>query len=849
MAKTLASAVVKCLAVCVYAMTCQYSLASEFASSFSNTHDRVWLGADYWANPLEDWRVKDARLECVRGGENRNVHLLTHRLDEGQGEFTMSVRLGLVDDDKKNGSAGFAIGVLDPDTKDHLSSLFFGSGLPAGITADGRLFIGKLPTAQTKPVVGRPQDIELRLSAKPALGTYTITLAAHDPKSSERLGSVALKSVPAERLVGNIALVNNHARNRRPHVNGEGPLSRFWFQNWKASGPKLIHDNKQTFGPILYAMHTLSRGVLKMTAQMPPIGAKQSQVVRLQTQADGDWKTLAAQKTDPLSRTATFRISKWDDKRDVPYRLAWADTTRDGKQQETYFTGTVRKDPVGKDELVIAGFTGNTDAGFPNRLVARNVAAMNPDVLFFSGDQIYEGVGGYGIFRAPVELASLNYLRKMYMWGWAFRDLMRDRPTLVLPDDHDVYQGNIWGQNGRNSNGIRNHAKGGYAMSAKWVNAVQRTQTGHHPDPFDPTPVDQNITVYYGDMVYGRVSFAVLEDRKFKSGPEGKVNTWKGRPDHIRNPKFDPKSIDKPNLKLLGDRQLKFLRHWSGDWRGADLKIAVSQTIFCNLANYHGGNQMYLVADLDSNGWPQTGRNKALAELRRGFAFHYAGDQHLPSIVHHGIDNWRDAGFSFCVPSIAAGYPRSWRPDAEGREIRNRPVGGLPNTGDYVDGLGNHVTVHAIGNPAKKNRPGRINTLHDKSSGFGIVRMNKSKGTITMECYRLQVDPNLLTDKDQFPGWPKQIHFSENYAREAAAFLPELRVAGMTNPVVQITNENSGKIEYTLRVRGSAFLAKVFDADATYTVTVGEPDTKTMKIIKGVKPLAGNKQDTLKIAF
>ena len=53
-------------------------------------------------------------------------------------------------------------------------------------------------------------------------------------------------------------------------------------------------------------------------------------------------------------------------------------------------------------------------------------------------------------------------------------------------------------------------------------------------------------------MIYGRVGFAILEDRKFKSGPEGKVNYWKGRPDHVNDPEFDPSSVDKEGLVLLG---------------------------------------------------------------------------------------------------------------------------------------------------------------------------------------------------------------------------------------------------------------------------------------------------------
>ena len=174
----------------------------------------------------------------------------------------------------------------------------------------------------------------------------------------------------------------------------------------------------------------------------------------------------------------------------------------------------------------MAGFTGNTDPAFPNNLLAENVKKHNPDVLLFTGDQIYESVGGYGIIRSAKaenrEKAIVNYLRKIYLWGWAFRDVLKDRPSIVLPDDHDVYQGNIWGESGKMTpNGMRDHSKGGYAEHPDFVNAVQRTLTDHHPKPFDATPINQGIGVYYGDMVYGRISFAVIEDRKFKSGPEG----------------------------------------------------------------------------------------------------------------------------------------------------------------------------------------------------------------------------------------------------------------------------------------------------------------------------------------
>lgn len=813
---------------------------AEFSGDFRNLHDRVWAGADYWANPMEDWEVQEGRLVCIRSGVNRNVHLLTYGLAEKPetGAFTVSVRMGLVEGSSKNGSAGFLVGVLDAETRDPQASLLRGDGLKAGVTADGRLFVGKNFAKEKLPEV---KDVTLRLEAHPhkRKGHHGLQLVALKGDTDEELGRLSGQVAKSESLVGNVALGCNLLEVAQGRGKGGAKnLSRFWFNDWKLSGEKVKKRPDLAFGPILYAMHSLSRGVLKLTAQMPPHGEKEAKVVRLKTQDEGGtvWKTRSTVPIDPLSRTATFEVKGWDDARDIPYRLVYEERFRDGSTRDAFFTGTIRKDPKDKESISVAGFTGNQDTAFPNATLVRNVSVTNPDVLFFSGDQLYEGVGGYGIHREPVDLAVLNYLRKIYLWGWAFRDLMRDRPTLALPDDHDVYQGNIWGESGRDCGGIRGHAKGGYAMHPEFVRAVERTQTAHHPAPFDPTPVERGIGTYYGDFVYGRVGLAVIEDRKFKSGPEGKVNTWPGRPDHVKDASIDVAALDKPGLVLLGQRQLKFLRHFAGDWKGQDLKMAVSQTIFCNLANYHGGNRQYLVADLDSNGWPQSGRNRALAELRRGHVFHYAGDQHLASIVHHGIDAPADAGFSFCVPSIAAGYPRSWRPDDEGLPVRNRPKPGLPNTGDYKDGLGNHVRVYAIGNPAAKNRQGRLNTLHDKASGFGLVRLNKRTGAITMECHRLLIDAADPKPGDQFPGWPKTIDYRQNYGRAPVAHLPEIRVKGIERPVIHLRKAGEKKLIYALRLTGSGFRPPVFDPGSTYDLTVGDPDQNLSRVLKNLKP-------------
>ena len=197
----------------------------------------------------------------------------------------------------------------------------------------------------------------------------------------------------------------------------------------------------------------------------------------------------------------------------------------------------------------------------------------------------------------------------------------------------------------------------------------------------------------------------------------------------------------------------------------------------------------------------------------------------MPTIIHHGIDAFEDAGYSFSVPSIAAGYPRAWLPDEAGE---NRKPGMPEHTGRFFDGLRNRMTIWAVANPKEVWRDAPLEKLHDKASGYGILRLNKAAGTITMECWPLLVDPDDPSTGGQFAGWPKTVSVQENYGRAAWGYLPEIRVSGLENPVVQVAEEGSDEVVYTLRIRGDSFRPKVFAA-GQYTVRVGEPELGLMR--------------------
>lgn len=823
-----------------------------FEKSWSTIDERVWVGSEFWSNRLQDWKIQNNRLECIANNPKllmRTTHIINYRLGHENGIFFAQVDGGAIQSSQNEDAAfGFLVGA--GSELDVLGASLIqqkkgpGAGLFLGITASGELFIKDMESNENIKTVGTDlsESNNLSIEASYDNSSYTLTLKYGNEK-------LILTNINRERLVGNIALVSHPGT-------GENPGS-FWFNNLKIWGTKL---NKQEdyIGPIMSTQYTLSNNILKMTAQMSPVSKSDPKDVYLEIEKEGQWQEIAKTKIITPGYTATFRVTDWNSANDFSYRVRYIYNSSTNNQETAFWTGTIKHDPVEKEEIIIAGFTGNhniarpglsrTDGEFnfdssgiwyPHSDIVKNVTFHQPDILFFSGDQVYEGASPTS---PDTENYELDYLYKWYLYCLAYRNLTKDIPTISIPDDHDVYQGNLWGQNGRN---IDKDDKGGYVHPAWFVQMVERTQCSNLPDPYDPTPVEQNIGVYYTSLTYGEIGFAVIEDRKFKSGCADNPFISRGRPDHVIDPKYDAKKIDLPGKKLLGVRQLSFLDDWATVWKGQDMKVVLSQTIFANMATHHGENLFRLIADLDSDGWPQTGRNKAVDALRKAYAFHLAGDQHLGSIVHHGVDDWGDGMYSFCVPSIANFYPRAWWPESEGKD---RPKGSTTNMGKHKDGFGNLVTVYGVTNPSgftKKSTNHEPLSLHDKMPGYGIVKMNKLNRTIRMECWPRYADPK--NKEQQYEGWPKTISQFDNYGRKASSYLPTITVEGIENPVIEIRDEKTGELVYCVRILGSEFKAKVFK-NTTYKIILKDTERDIMKVLNGVLP-DNNTDDKIIVQF
>ncbi len=506
---------------------------------------------------------------------------------------------------------------------------------------------------------------------------------------------------------------------------------RWWEPDAKAAAAMPLPLQAPRQDVIAFALYTVdlrdpSRAVLKLTAQLFPLLPGEDMIARLEIEQGGAWREVARADVLYPGWDVHFRVEAWDSTRNCRYRV------RHGEHAS--FMGTVRKDPGDQPQLEIAVLSCNSSRTIgPRDELVQGLRAADPDLLFFAGDQTYR---------------HTEHTTGWIEFGLQFRDVMRDRPTITIPDDHDVGHPNVWGEGGVRAMKA-NGTDGGYFLPAAYVNMVQRQQTWHLPDAVDPTPVAQGITVYFTNLRLGGVDFAILEDRKWKTGPFGEIPKLGPRPDHITDPSYDRQAIDLPGLQLLGERQMAWLARWADGEADARARCVLSQTAFCGAVHMHGAENARLLADLDCNGWPQTQRNAALRLLQRAGAIHLCGDQHLAVVVKHGIDAFGDGPWAFTGPALVNTiYGRWWHPEDEQAGANPVPHSPLPWTGDYFDGLGNRISMVAYANPDD------IGDERRRGDGYGIARYDFATGTITFECWPRFATHDARGVAQQFPGWP-----------------------------------------------------------------------------------------------
>ena len=725
-------------ACCLVAVTGQ---AHEFATGWSGS--RRWIGPDFWATRLQDWQLEDGEaVAAARPG--RALHLLTTTASGLDGFFLeTNVRLAVKPRDSADAVwAGFLLGVRGPldDPRHALAAEVAGPRLPCGLRADGRLFVGPVET-DAKALLAGP--VSLRVGIEPR-GNQARVVLRGEGKAGR--AEVALETPMAD-VAGGVALAVSGPKSGDT---GDHPPALWRFKGMKAAGPGLLARPGMAFGPVLWTQYTLSADTLKLLAHFAPVERKPVPMARLDLMAGTEWIAAASAPVDPRTRTALFRLGPWDGSRPVRYRvvLAWQ-----GRDHE--WSGTIRADPRRDTSLDVAVFARDAGYAFPMRRLVDQVQGQDPDLLFIAGGQIDAAYGGFGVQRAPLEDACLDYLGRLHRFGWAWRDLLKDRPSVILPSSHDLCQDHLWGEGGRAA--ARPEAmdddEGGYAMPARWVDVVQHTQSGHLPDPVDPTPADQGIGVLFTALDFGGLPVAILEDRKFRTAPATAFNG-------LDRTTLTAAAADPADAKLLGKRQEMFLEMWAAGSASAPLRLVLAQTLLCQPTTHAGPGFEPAGFDWDCGGWPKNKRDLVLSFLRGAPTLMLHGGGGPGLLVRQGGAAHDDGPLALLVPGTANARPGAWWPSAAGTD---RMPGAPSWTGRFTDPFGNRFTVLAAANPDRGSEhldpaavdPGIL--ARARGSGYGLVRIDRARKELTFEMWRHPVAGSV---PGMFDGFPVVVPFS-----------------------------------------------------------------------------------------
>lgn len=840
--------------------------AGQFRPDWRSDLSRQWTGPDFYAQRLEDWRLNRGVIECLGSAANRYLYLLTREVSGGPGVMAISVRVSVPEIPlrvRARNAVGFRLGIKSQGG-DYRQAAVSGQGLEVGLTADGLLFIGELESVSSEEKLealkrALRKEVELRLGLETDGDRLSLKLAVVEPESGQILDELEETHLPADRTSGGLAIFSS-----LPEVRpGAGAAVSYW-KDLIIRGSLLQNYPERALGPVAFTLYTISRKTLNLTAQLIPGCLNSETAAALEISQDGNWVQVARSRVDLNSWLVRFRVSGWDTDRNHEFRVRLEDPEA-GPDNAHIPMGIIRKEPTDKDRLVLAILSNNQEDGYPHNGLISALKKQNPDLLLFAGNQVFGRPASFWREKTQLEEARREYLRQWLLFGWAFSDLMRDRPSVLMPDARDFFQSKLWGENGRivktedYPEPVSAEDSGGFLMPPEFIDLVLATQISHLPETGSEPFSEKDTDPHFREIRYAGLSLAAVCDRFFKSAPAPLLPGAQIRNGWAWSQGFDLKKQARlKQARLLGQTQLKLLKNWAEDWSdGVWMKALLSQSLWVSLLTLPeermGEEGLWQlqplqreeyppddrpVADFMTGGWPQPARDQIIEILRRAFAFHLAGSGGPPAALKYGLERPGDAVWAFVGPSIVAGQARRWTPAPVATpRVRKAPEA----TGNFEDAFGNKFSLQVVTNPraGESGQPGR------GSSGYGLIIIDRNERRVMLDCLA-RPENSPAADYKSYPGWPVAFGQLENDSRKPVAYLPLLQFRGITDPVVQVVDEKSGETVYTLRIKGTEFRPPVFRS-GIYTIRCGEPGTAAWKEIKGIASLPAGPRKNLVI--
>ncbi len=854
--------------IALVVINCFSVWAGQLNLKFSSGISRPWIGPDFYAHRLEDWCLSQGRIECLTGASNRYLYLLTGEVAGSSGELEITVIVSvpeLPERPRARNYLGLRLGVKSRNG-DFREAALNPQGLEAGLTSEGLLFIGELESVTSREkqeTIKRAlrKGLELNLALEASANRFNLKVTVRDIESGRVLDELEDFNLPAERVAGGLALISS-----LPEVKPRPMAEVSWFQDLRIEGSLFRNFNDRALGPVAFTLYTLNQKTLRLSAQLIPGCLVEKTRVFLDIREYGGWYRVAEAEVDLDSWVVCFEIQDWDSQEDKEFRVMI-----EGLEEETARSsipmGVIRKEFLTGDRLRLVVLSGNQETGYPHSGLVRAIKSLEPDLVFFGGNQVYGRPASFFRERFTLNEAKQEYLRQWLLFGWAFSDLLKDRPSIIIPDARDFFQTKLWGENGRlveespDSDWIAAQDGGGFLMPEEFVRLVFKTQTSHLPPGQGNRSAEDKINSYFCEVRYAGLSLAVIDDRTFRSAPAPVLPDAQIRNGWALNPDFDLKTKTRvKEARLHGQKQLDFLKEWVTDWSsGVWMKAVLSQSLWVSLLTLPEGmigeealwkltglkereypSDDRPAADFNSGGWPQSARDEALKIIRQGLAVHIAGSGGPTSALQYGLEKFDEASWAFVPPPIVSSLAVRWMPKPSGRLAALKEP---QATGNFEDAFGNRLSLKVVTNPFE----GEQLSFNKGPAGFGLVTFDRITRQITFESLQRPSDAGTPKLK-LYPGWPVAFNQLENEGRKPVAYLPVLKIKGLENPVIQVVEERSGQIVYSLRISGSEFRPVVFRA-GSYTIRCGEPGTENWKEIKRIASLPGNVEKTRLIDF